>query len=451
VRTIGRAKAIVRDGYPDWLLLRRGDTFTSGFGSWERSGRSASEPCVIWSYGTGARPVVAPSSGSAWSIVNDARHHIYVMGIDFVGNRDGSTGLWVAAADGTSDLLFEDLRIRGWSMGMAPQGVNDLRIRRCSLYENGNPNGHGQGIFVNLCDGVLVEECVFDMNGWVQGSFAATIFDHNLYFSDENENCVLRGNIIARASSHGAHFRSGGTVEGNLFLHNPINLQFGYAQGSTNGKPNGVTGEVRGNVTLGGGDIDGQERGASLILQNVASATVEDNVFAHGTGGFPTTLSVNAEFGIGVHDVTLDGNVWYRWGGATNLNGTNVTGMTIQNNDFQEPSGGELWYHSSSGLSGSAIASSGNRFYSTTTNPYRIPSRTTFSGWQSWIGDSTSTQTLVDYPDPDLTIADYDASIGGTGSLASFLAEARKQCRDDWRTDYTAAAAVEYFRTAFGR
>jgi hypothetical protein len=293
---------------------------------------------------------------------------------------------------------------------------------------------------------------VFDMNGWVEGSFAATIFDHNMYFTDANQNCVLRGNIIARASSHGAHFRSGGLVEGNLFLRNPINLQVGYAQDpSANSKPNGVVGTVRGNVILGAGDIADQPRGFAILLQNMSSGTVEDNIFAHGTGSQRSTLQINSQFGIGVHDVTIEDNIWYRWGEGTWLEDDNVSGITLQGNAFQEPSGTDLWRVWDSSLAGSAFTSSSNSFYSTTTNPYRVPTRVSFAGWQSWIGDSTSSETLVEYPDPELTIGDYDDSIGGAGTLVSFLTEARKQSRQNWRGAYTAEAAVTYFREAFGR
>ncbi|MEO0611667.1 MAG: hypothetical protein AAFZ67_14670, partial [Planctomycetota bacterium] len=43
VRTVAEGIRRLRDGRPDWLLLRRGDTFNESLGSnWSKSGRSAS-------------------------------------------------------------------------------------------------------------------------------------------------------------------------------------------------------------------------------------------------------------------------------------------------------------------------------------------------------------------------------------------------------------------------
>ena len=42
--TLARGYALLRTGYPDWLLLKAGDTWTKAFGAkWEKSGRSSTE------------------------------------------------------------------------------------------------------------------------------------------------------------------------------------------------------------------------------------------------------------------------------------------------------------------------------------------------------------------------------------------------------------------------
>ncbi len=40
-RTLAAGKAQLRHGFPDWLLLRRGDTWHESLGQWKLSGRSA--------------------------------------------------------------------------------------------------------------------------------------------------------------------------------------------------------------------------------------------------------------------------------------------------------------------------------------------------------------------------------------------------------------------------
>ncbi len=54
------------------------------------------------------------------------------------------------------------------------------------------------------------------------------------------------------------------------------------------------------------------------------------------------------------------------------------------------------------------------------------------------------------YPDPDKTIDDYDTSIGGSGSLASFMSGARLQAKGNWVTAYTAQAVCAWFQNNFG-
>ncbi|MFN7613984.1 MAG: hypothetical protein ACK5P8_02190, partial [Phycisphaerae bacterium] len=54
------------------------------------------------------------------------------------------------------------------------------------------------------------------------------------------------------------------------------------------------------------------------------------------------------------------------------------------------------------------------------------------------------------FPDPSRTMASYAASIGLEPSLEAFLAEARKQSRNNWRPELTAAAVNRYIREGFG-
>ncbi len=70
-KTIAAAQKLAREGFPDWVLLKRGDSWRENPGV--RSGRSASEPSLIAAYGDGPRPVLlgvasaCPGAGSATS------------------------------------------------------------------------------------------------------------------------------------------------------------------------------------------------------------------------------------------------------------------------------------------------------------------------------------------------------------------------------------------------
>jgi len=52
VKTLERAKSLMRNRFPDAMFLRKGDTWTESLGHWKMSGRSVLEPMIIGSYGT---------------------------------------------------------------------------------------------------------------------------------------------------------------------------------------------------------------------------------------------------------------------------------------------------------------------------------------------------------------------------------------------------------------
>lgn len=55
-KTIAAAVALLREGFPDWLLLRRGDEWNEGLGGLVMGGRSEVEPVVVTGYGPGNIP-----------------------------------------------------------------------------------------------------------------------------------------------------------------------------------------------------------------------------------------------------------------------------------------------------------------------------------------------------------------------------------------------------------
>ena len=59
-------------------------------------------------------------------------------------------------------------------------------------------------MYTKHVEGLLIEENVFDHNGWapdVEESACATMYNHNLYLTAND--LVVRGNVIARAASIG--------------------------------------------------------------------------------------------------------------------------------------------------------------------------------------------------------------------------------------------------------
>ncbi|WP_207101606.1 hypothetical protein [Paracoccus shandongensis] len=94
---------------------------------------------------------------------------------------------------------------------------------------NGN---HIAGIYTANAEGILVDSCLIDHTGWVEGydfNGSATLphppskYSHALYFQTNTFDITVRHNLLSRASSCGVQMRSGLHLEGNLFLDN--NLQ----------------------------------------------------------------------------------------------------------------------------------------------------------------------------------------------------------------------------------
>ena len=71
------------------------------------------------------------------------------------------------------------------------------------------------------------------------------------------------------------------------------------------------------------------------------------------------------------------------------------------------------------------------------------------SYWLSQI-DPTGRQASVSYPNPGVTMASYNASLGQFATDTSILSVAATQSQQSWNPSYTTTAILSYFRGAFG-
>jgi hypothetical protein len=400
VKTIARGVSFLRPGFPDWLLLKKGDTWINeDFGAFQKHGRSAVEPMLISSYGTGARPLIK-TKGTAFvtSHNNSNGDDLALVGIEFSAYmRDPNSSNFANSGAEIEALylfnpitwfLMEDCKFSFYTIDVAifdPDGTSsNVIIRRNIFADTYGTKTHAQGLYVDrVSSGLVIEENLFDHNGWnasVPGA-EATIFNHNLYLQTNNGPVTVRGNIFANAASHGAQVRPGGFVTDNLFVANPLGLLIGNA-----------TSRVSDNVILEGNDIVSAQgvmprafgidvnpgSGSILVGNNIISNEASEKV--HGRG-----ISVAA----GTSEVTVTNNTIYKWGSPiTDRGAGNIT-------------------------SPNAINETG-------------------------------------YPDPGRTVETYNATLGGSPSLSAFLAEARKQSKDNWRPQFTAHAVNNYIRAGFG-
>src|SRR5947207_7434841 len=165
VKTLNKAKSLLHDGKPDWMLLKCGDEFTGGVGFWKTSGRSSSEMQLIGNYGAGARPVIKSGTKEGLVTFGGTGHpidNVGVTGLDFLADsyngKNGSfstTGIRLTR-QGTN-WLIEDCRIEGYkddiSLDADGSGTNNVTIRRCQIVNayaaSGVGNGHAQGIYIS--------------------------------------------------------------------------------------------------------------------------------------------------------------------------------------------------------------------------------------------------------------------------------------------------------------
>ena len=473
-RTIAAGKALLGHLQPDWLLLKRGDVWNESLGQWTKSGRSQDEPMVVAWYGTAAaRPKLLTGIDDGVNTSGGGGSPAVIENVAFVGlhffahTYDGTTNcVGARILQPGKHLLLEDCCFQGYHTNLVLQGYGgtheDLRVRRCVVIDawaqHGYPTGHPQGLYVYAVNGLLIEENVFDHNGWSEtvGNSGPDIFRHNLSIANGNSGVIVRGNIIANGSSHGMQLRCGGTVTNNLFVRNPIALSLG---GGTDPEPSGVWADVRGNVILEGKDIDASNpRGWGMWFGNISSGQARYNIVANNSAGNqPDAVLIVGEGGsmTGVHNLSLDNNVFYNWGGNVRVEGEGwqITNLDMGMCDIQDLTHTSPLLEHTSTSSVAGIDSTQNRFFSKLV-PASGWSQVqgvshTIDYWMSQVGDTSSQDVLVQYANPTASVASYNALIGGPASLSAFLSQARSVSFMNWHPEWLAVCVNRYVRASF--
>jgi hypothetical protein len=483
VKSIGKGMSLLRSGSPDWLMLKKGDTFGETL-YWNMSGRSADEPMVISSYGTGSRPLIKESTNQgfySWSGIHD----LAITGIHFSAttrNPNSSDYNWNAAGsagiqiDGpATNILLEDNQVdyfRDNIVVEAWQGnPTNIKVRKnviSNSWSNSSvsTNGKSQGMYISGTHGITVEDNVFDHNGWnekIPGA-GATIYGHNVYFWSDNNNVVFKNNISANAGSHGLQARSGGDIIGNLFLDDPIGMVLGKGNSAYSG---GVEGKVTGNVFLGDRDISGQTRGWAIEVGNTRQATISDNIIANDTQNAFAAIRLSTVSGVdnpdqspGLSNLNIENNTikgWYQaldysWdfvNGATGVSG--LTNLNVHNNDFETTATSAPIVAHNSNYDPSQEKWSGNNYNNAQSQGswYTMNgSNTSYDIWHTKV-DTSGTVGPKQFNNAGRTVGAYNSSLGGDYSDSAFVSAASQMSKDHIAAAYTATAAVAYLREGF--
>ena len=134
---------------------------------------------------------------------------------------------------------------------------------------------------------------------------------------------MVQNNIFARAAGYGLQARSGGIVENNLFIDDPVGMSFGLVNGTTS-TAGGVSGIINGNVFVGGGNLNGSplvKASSWAISRRDIRTVVSNNIFADGLPHAMAAITLtgfaqsNPQDSVGLNNLDIQGNVlnaWYR-------------------------------------------------------------------------------------------------------------------------------------------
>ncbi|MAX52582.1 MAG: hypothetical protein CMH22_11430 [Methylophaga sp.] len=254
-RTIKAAYSQLRNGKPDWILLKKGDTFELNDRIWLKSGKSQSAHLVFGAYGnvTDKRPIVDSGFSDVITGIKD-RSFVTLTGIEFYASkRDPKSSNFVGwdvdtnspkvfsniAGNGIKGLHIENNRFNFYGLAVSISGVEggivqNIVFRRNEIMNSYSTAGHSQGLYMYLTDSVLVEENIFDHNGWYQQRPSnipmntkkygyATYFNHNVYIGNST-NLIIQNNLSSRSSSIGMKFASNSDKNTNLDSINSYNM-----------------------------------------------------------------------------------------------------------------------------------------------------------------------------------------------------------------------------------
>ncbi|MBU0622620.1 MAG: hypothetical protein KJ795_12320 [Gammaproteobacteria bacterium] len=488
--TIDVALAQARAGYPDYILLKRGDTWTRTAMINLKAGRSATERSVLGYYGNAAaRPTILQKgvnfSWASNSAVIGIRFYASqrdpaspdFVGFAIVGNDAGFDGLIGYGGSVTGGLLIEDCWF-DWFSGNVLQSpvttyaaLNDIIIRRNLITNNYSTAGHAQGLYTSRVS-LWLEENIFDHNGWYkqgdtnfsdQAEGKATMFNHNTYFT-ETRDTVFRNNLFLRPSSIGTKFTSNTAsglnevkawdvlVDNNLYIEGEVGISLGGNDDQDNG-PRWRNIHVTNNVMMHIGRTQPTLRtlGWGLDVQDWDGGEVKDNIFAHwGDATLSNNYAINADGNM--NDVSYTGNIIYNiYSGGPLVHfrgGASHERVTFTGNDLWTSHTGQLVSYTLESNAGF-----GNNYFHSTRNAAQwFLLNNTYSSldqYKTAAGDTTSVAGERIYVDPSRTIETYLTSLGRPTDMDSFVAALTAQSSRNWIPALGAAAINDYIRAGF--
>lgn len=480
-RTIAAAYANVRTNYPDWILLKKGDTWYAKLPG-AKQGRSLTEPMLYGAYGpdTSARPLLKTGSNQMISICCSNNSYLAIVGIHaYAHTRNPNSSEYVGptGAEGIRryglgrGLHIEDCWFRFYETNVLQTGtdkVTNVVFRRNVVTDNYSTVAHSQGVYAANIDTFLMEENVFDHNGWFiqqigtgndKDSGQATFYNHNTYLVDM-KNTTIRNNIFSRASSMGNKFTANSgpgsasdiTIDNNLYIDGEIGIGIGGNDAVNPYRFKNIS--IVNNVMMDIGRSQPTNRTLSwyLSMDDWDGGNVQKNLFLHQPRFvLGNTFAIDL---IGVtRNVTIQENIihgMYTGGELLHFRDkTTMQNIVFKNNNVQSSYNSRLVDAPDSLYN---YTFQGNTYYSgkASNDWFKIGGiNNGFSAWQTTSAETGAVQQYS-FPDSSRTIETYHASLGKTATIEAFIAEAIQQSKNNWRHQYTACVVNNYMRTGFG-
>lgn len=463
-KTLAAAYSQLRDGYPDMMLLRRGNIWADEIPAWTKSGRSQIERAILGAYGplTEDRPII-PQFRTSYGVnqPEDAFNFTMVTSLGWTGTFNRQIG--------GSHFLVEDCatfnhRNSGMTIqGLGPTPLTRVAIRRCVIADRypvyAEGTGHTQGLYATKVDQLLIEENVFDRNGWNPNGTdkdAGNIHSHNTYISAYNKYVVMRYNISTRAGSHGLQMGSGGLLLANLSVQDSIAIQM--ARSETD-QTQGFEGIIKNNVVLQPKDIQPTlPRGWGIRILNSAGILIYGNVLGHNPdSGNPLGIFLEPDVRYGVQmqvrNVTIDSNILHDFRGniRTQQNYPNIANIRLVRNRIHDAASDAALVVNADNSIDQIAESRQNTFYSVAGpgNWFRSVDWMGLDQWRATVNDEGSFVEATQ-PSGDYTIPAYLETIGEAATLDSFYQHIRAQRRGQWDHRFEAVAVVNFVRGRFG-
>jgi len=490
-KTFKAAFKKTRKNKPDWILVKRGDTFFESIKA--RNGKSLTEPFLVAAYGEDkSNPTFNTGDKIGLQMCCKSFKFIAIQGLDFYAHTrvpnstyyispKGNYGIGVYIGDGHlgNGLLIEGNRFNFYTNNVVqgPGTLKNIVIRRNSFFDSYSTTSHSQGLYAANVS-LKLEENIFDHNGWLiqasdiagKAQGAATMFNHNTYFADTNDVEFINNIFIRSASMHnkwtankGTHSSSDIIIKNNLYVDGEIGISAGGNKaGAYRFKNYQITDNVM--LNIGHSQPTGRTLGWGLSIKDWDGGIVKNNYFLN-----QVNPQVTNTYGINISGTTknveIENNKFdnlFRANAIVLGAGGSKENIAINNNQFSFKENGDALISVEKDLAGYSFINN-QYFHEAGLQKTFVDNTSSVSFWQTifpffkntnldeWITLTKELESQWQKPNvlETRTIETYLTSINKNPSIDEFIYEVRKMSFKNWDERFTTQKINAYIKSAY--